>query len=308
MSDAARPAPDASRPLAAWQPNIAAAARVDPALAAALAAAAREDLYPDGRPGRFLDVPAVAALAGRFGLAPRLVEIAALDAGVCPLRYARNLHAFSLAEQARLLGAKAALIGLGGLGGGLVECLVRAGVGVIEAADGDVFEETNLNRQLLSRVDALGRPKAELAAERAAAVNASVEFRARAAYLDRAGMDALLAGARVAVDALGGLRDRPALMAAAAARGIPLVTGAVAGYTGLVATVLPGGPSPAVFFGGGSGTAAEDVLGCPSSAVMAVAALQAAEAVRLLAGRPPALAGKVLILDLETMGFDTVTL
>ncbi|HML55965.1 MAG TPA: ThiF family adenylyltransferase, partial [Solidesulfovibrio magneticus] len=191
----------------------------NPALAAALDAAARDGIYPDGRPGRFLDVPAVAGLAARFALAPRLVEIAALEAGLCPLRYARNLHAFSLAEQARLLASKAALVGLGGLGGGIVENLVRAGVGIIEAADGDVFEESNLNRQLLSRLDAVGRPKAMLAAERAAAVNASVEFRAQAAFLDRAGMDALLDGAAVAVDALGGLKDRPALTAAAAARG-----------------------------------------------------------------------------------------
>ena len=280
----------------------------DTALLAALRTASCERPYPDGRAGRFLDAAAVAGLARDFALAPRRVEIAALDSGICPLRYARNLTAFSLAEQARLLASKAALVGLGGLGGGLLENLVRAGVGVIHAADGDVFEESNLNRQLLSRLDALGRPKAALAAERAKAVNPSVEFAARAAFLDRAGMDALLDGAQVAVDALGGLADRPALVAAAAGLGIPLVTGAVAGYTAIVATVLPGGPSPADLFGGGGGTAAEDVLGCPSPAVMAVAALQASEAIRLLAGRQPALAGKALIIDLETMRFDTIVL
>lgn len=279
----------------------------DPALAAALAAASREMPYPDGRPGRFLDAAAVAELAGRFALAPRRVEMAALAAGICPLRYARNLTAFTMAEQARLLASKAGLVGLGGLGGGLLENLVRAGVGVIHAADGDVFEETNLNRQLLSSLSALGRPKAEVAAERAAAVNPSVEFAATNAFLDRAGMEELLDGAQVAVDALGGLKDRPALVAAAACLGLPLVTGAVAGYTAIVATVLPGGPSPADLFGSGAGCSAEDVLGCPSPAVMAVAALQAAEVVRLLAGRPPALAGKALIVDLETMHFDAVT-
>lgn len=284
----------------------AATAAPETELAAALAAASRDLPYPDGRPGRFLEAAAVTGLATRFALPPRRVELAALAAGICPLRYARNLTAFSLAEQARLLQSKAGLIGLGGLGGGLLECLVRSGVGVIHAADGDVFEESNLNRQLLSRLSALGRPKAAIAAERAAAVNPSVEFVARDVFLDRAGMEALLAGAQVAVDALGGLRDRPALAAAATGLGIPLVTGAVAGYTAIVATVLPGCPSPADLFGGGAGPSAEEVLGCPSSAVMAVAALQAAEVVRLLAGRPPALAGKALIIDLETMRFDTV--
>jgi len=278
----------------------------DDALARAIDEAARDLPYPDGRPGRFLDMAAVAALAGRFGLPPRHVEIAALGAGICPLRYARNLRAFTMAEQARLLASRAALVGLGGLGGGLVENLVRAGVGIVRAADGDVFEETNLNRQLLSCQATLGAPKAVAAAARAAAVNPSVAFTAHAGFLDEAGMAALLAGADVAVDALGGLADRPALVAAARSRNVPLVTGAVAGYTAIVATVRPGEPSPSEIFGG-SGPAAEDVLGCPSPAVMAVAALMAAEAIRLLAGRPPALAGKALIVDLETMHFDTVS-
>jgi molybdopterin-synthase adenylyltransferase len=274
----------------------------------ALTTAATDGVFPDGRPGRFLSGEAVTALADTLDLPPRQVEIEALLADICPLRYARNLHAFSMAEQARLLSATVGQVGLGGLGGGLLECLVRAGVGTIHAADGDVFEATNLNRQLLSDCNALGVPKAVIATARAKAVNPSVTCIAHAGFLDATGMDALLEGADVAVDALGGLKDRPALVTAARNRNIPLVTGAVAGYTGIVATVLPGNPSPMDLFGGsGGGTAAEDVLGCPAPAVMAVAALQAAEVVRLLAGRAPALAGKALIVDLETMRFDTVT-
>lgn len=266
-----------------------------------------EDAFPDGRPGRFLDTAAVTILARECGLSARQVELAALEDGVCPLRYARNLHAFSLAEQARLLGATVALVGLGGLGGGLLECLVRSGVGTVRGADGDVFEETNLNRQLLSDLSAVGVSKAATAAARAAAVNPSVDFVAHDGFLDKDGFSALLDGADLAVDALGGLTDRPALAAAARERRIPLVTGAVAGYTGIVATVLPGDPSPVeLLSGGGKGPAAEEVLGCPAAGVMAVAALQATEAVRVLAGRPPALAGKALIVDLETMRFDTV--
>ena len=269
--------------------------------------AATDGTYPDGGAGRFLSVAAVAALARELGCPAREVERAALAAGMCPLRYARNLRAFSLEEQARLLGATAALIGLGGLGGGLLENLVRAGVGTVRGADGDVFDETNLNRQLLSEIAAVGVPKAVQAAKRAAAVNPSVTFVAHDGFLDADGMLALLDGADVAVDALGGLKDRPALVAAARTRGIPLVTGAVAGYTVIVATVLPGACSPVeMLASGGAGPSAEEVLGCPSPAVMTAAALQACEVVRLLAGRPPALAGKALLLDLETMHADTV--
>lgn len=274
----------------------------------AIEAVARMDVYPDGRQGLFLTAEAVAGLAREWKLPLRQVEIAALGVDVCPLRYARNLHAFSLAEQARLLASTAAMVGLGGLGGGLLESLVRSGVGRVRAADGDAFEETNLNRQLLSSGNALGVAKATVAAARAAAVNPSVEFSARDDFLDAAGMAELLAGADVAVDALGGLADRPALAQAARERGIPLVTGAVAGYTVIVATVLPGAASPVELLAGGAGTAgAEDVLGCPSAGVMTAAALMSSEIVRLLAGREPALAGKALLADLETMRFDTVS-
>lgn len=279
----------------------------DTALAEAILAAATHGAFPDGEPGRFLDAAAEAVLAREQGLSLRQVQIAALGLGVCPLRYARNRKAMTLAEQVRLLSSTAALVGLGGLGGGLLENLVRAGVGTIVAADGDVFEETNLNRQLLSDCAAVGVAKAAMAATRAAMVNPAVDFTARAAFCDAAGMAELLAGADVAVDALGGLADRPALARAAGERGIPLVTAAVAGYTVIVATALPHGPSPLALFGAGSGTPAEDVLGCPSPAVMTAAGLQAAEVIRLLAGRPPALAGKALLLDLETMCCDTVT-
>jgi molybdopterin/thiamine biosynthesis adenylyltransferase len=277
------------------------------ALREAVLAAATDGTFPDGRAGRFLSAAAEAAVVRDCGVSPRRVQIAALENGVCPLRYARNLHALTLAEQARLLASRAALVGLGGLGGGLLETLVRSGVGSIAAADGDVFDETNLNRQLLSDCAAVGVSKAVVAAARARAVNPAVEFTARGAFLDQAGMAALLDGADVAVDALGGLADRPALAAAAADRGIPLVTAAVAGYTIVIATALPHGPSPLALFGGGAGTPAENALGCPGPAVMAAAALQAAETVRLLAGRAPALAGKALIMDLETMRCDTVT-
>ncbi|MEL7639594.1 MAG: ThiF family adenylyltransferase [Solidesulfovibrio sp.] len=273
----------------------------------AIEAAAHHAPYPDGRAGRFLTAAAVTALCRELGLAPRHVEIEALGLGVCPLRYARNLRAFTMAEQARLLSSTAAMVGCGGLGGGLLEILVRSGVGTMRAADGDVFEETNLNRQLLSDCSALGAPKAALAAARAAAVNPSVDFTAHAGFLDAAGMRSFLAGADVAVDALGGLADRPALAAAARERGIALVTGAVAGYTVIVATVPPGAASPVELLAGGGGTAAEEVLGCPAPAVTAAASLMAAEVVRLLAGRAPALAGKALVADLETMRFDTVT-
>jgi molybdopterin/thiamine biosynthesis adenylyltransferase len=279
-------------------------------LSRAIAARAAPGRLPDGAPIKTLSGRHALELARTFGLSAREVDAAALDAGVLPGRYLRNFMAYSPAEQARLLRSAAALAGLGGLGGTVLEILVRTGVGTIRAADGDRFEESNLNRQLLAEDARLDRPKAEAALARAADINPTVSVSARAAFLDQAGMEALAAGTQVVADALGGLADRPLLGRAAAACGVPLVTAAVAGDTGFVGTVMPGGPAVWEMFGsGGSGSApAENALGCQAAGVTTVAGIQAAEALRILAGRPPRLAGKMLIVDLSDMSFETVTL
>ena len=70
-------------------------------------------------------------------------------------RYERN-RIFSREQQEELSEKKAAVIGCGGLGGYAIEMLARAGVGHIKVCDGDVFDETNLNRQLLCTEAQLG--------------------------------------------------------------------------------------------------------------------------------------------------------
>ena len=90
------------------------------------------------------------------------------------MRYSRNIPALSKAECATLQTKTVAVIGCGGLGGYLIEFLARIGVGTIRCIDGDMFEESNLNRQLLSSVSLLGAGKASTAASRIRSV--SVHF------------------------------------------------------------------------------------------------------------------------------------
>ena len=80
-------------------------------------------------------------------------------------RYIRNLGALTEQECALLHTKTVFVAGCGGLGGYLIEMLLRLGVGTIRAADGDAFEASNLNRQLLSSPQTLGQSKAEAAAE-----------------------------------------------------------------------------------------------------------------------------------------------
>lgn len=265
---------------------------------------ARPATRPDG--GEYASLPEDAGLALglEFGLPLAEIQACSLDAGVVPERYARNLTSYSMKEQACILRSRVVLVGLGGLGGFVLETLARMGVGRIEAADGDVFEASNLNRQLLATGRTVGRPKAGAALARAAEINPAVELAAHEGFWKADDMARALAGADVCVDALGGLDDRPALARGAAEAKVPLVTAAIAGNSGYVATVMPGQPGPATLMG--AGTAAEDTLGSPAPAVAVAANLECGEVLGILAGREPALAGKMLLFDLNDMTFETM--
>jgi len=242
------------------------------------------------------------ALSRRFGLKRREVQAAALAAGLMPLRYVRNLGTLGLSGQLALLRSCVAVVGLGGLGGYNVEALARSGAGRIIAVDADRFEEHNLNRQMLSSEAALGRPKAELAAERVAAINGAVEVTAVIARLERSSAMSLLRGADVIVDALDNIPDRLLLQDAAAAMGKPLVHGAIAGFLGQCMTVLPGdrglywlypeGQAPEHGFEASAGT--------PAATPMLVAALQVQETVKLITGKGELLRHCLLLVDGES--------
>lgn len=262
---------------------------------------------PDGTAYRSLAIDDVETIAADFGVLFRDVEIAALGAGVIPERYVRNFNTIDIGGQARLLTSRAVLIGLGGLGGLLLESLIRMGVGIIEGADGDSFEASNLNRQLTSVPQFIGVPKVQAAIIRAMTVNPSVEVTVNELEADEEDMVEMCKDANIVIDALGGLDDRPALQRAAARAKLPLVTAGIAGFSGYVATVMPGQPGPADFLGvSGRGGAAEDSLGSPAPGVYTAASIQSAEVMQLLATGTSALVGKMLLFDLRDMSFETI--
>jgi molybdopterin/thiamine biosynthesis adenylyltransferase len=231
---------------------------------------AREGALPDGTPVRILRHGAVREAAQLLQLSLRQAEILALNLGLIPERYLRNFKTLDCAAQARLLGAKVALVGLGGLGGPILEGLARLGFGPITAAGPALFAPTNLHRPSLAIEETLGRSKAQTAQARVEQVNPAVEFSTQQVFLESEAFATFFAGADVAVDALGGMASRPAAERGAARAGVPLVTAAVAGWTVMAATVLPGAQGPATLFGatsGQAGPAAEDALGCLAPAI-----------------------------------------
>ncbi|WP_319585069.1 ThiF family adenylyltransferase [uncultured Pseudodesulfovibrio sp.] len=260
---------------------------------------------PWGDSGAVLDVHSVAELTRVHGVPGHEIEALALDLDITPVRYLRNRQSISREEQIRLLRANVAQVGLGGLGGSLLEQFLRLGIGRVRAADGDLFEASNLNRQALSSLDGLDREKTDAAHLRAQAINPSVSLETHAEYLTPETLPEFLDGCTVAVDALGGLTMRGHLQEAASRAGIPLVTGALAGWSGYVAVVMPGQLGPADLMGTNNG--GEERLGCPAPSVNVVASLMASEVVNVLTGAPT-LAGQMLVMDLRSHTFETISL
>ena len=227
----------------------------------------------------------------------------AVNQALMPLPLLKNLHALSMADQAKLLHASVLLVGAGGLGGYALELLSRFGVGRITVADGDVFEESNLNSQLLSSADNLGQNKARAGAKRASRTSPLVSVEALDFFLDESNLCAALGDVDIVVDALGGIRFRRALRVAASQAGVPVVGAAVAGWTALVGSELPGQTGISTMWTGSDARDAERVLGSLAPAACLAASLQAAEAVQYLITGDLRLAGRMLHADLSSFAF-----
>lgn len=261
--------------------------------------------------GRIIRLEQVQALAAECGCEVREVEIEALEAGVIPWRYVRNVGTIGLEGQARLLQSTVAVVGLGGLGGYVTEALARMGVGRLILIDGDVFEEHNLNRQILSAETRLGMGKAETARQRVDQINKAVAVDTHAVMLTRENLPQLLAGADVVVDALDRLPIRVVLQDGARALSIPMVHGSIAGFLGQVMTILPGDPGLRSLYGETDQLPEQGLeaqLGTPAATPMAVAAWEVQEVVKILVGRGELLRHRLLVMNMESGTVETLRL
>lgn len=240
--------------------------------------------------------------ASQFNVSIACIEELALKRGIMPARYQRNRTMLSCRDQLCLFSSHVAVIGSGGLGGHVVEGLARLGVGHITVIDPDIFEEHNLNRQLLSSPAALGRDKVAVAAERIAEINPAVTVTPVVKAFSAANGLGLLAGALVAVDALDSIEVRLELADVCRQLDIPLVHGAIAGWYGHVATQMPEDRSIETIYHKAAGQRGiEQKLGNPSFTPAVVAALEVAEVCKVLLDRGELLRRRMLIVDLLDM-------
>lgn len=217
-------------------------------------------------------------------------------------RYERNIPALTEAECELLRGKRVLVVGCGGLGGHLIDMLARIGVGAIRAVDGDVFEPSNLNRQLLSEVPLLGVSKARAAAARVSRVNPEVEIEAVEEYMSEANVRRLLLFCDVVLDALDNIQSRKILAAACAKVKIPYIYGAVNGWVAQAAISMPGDKLIETLY-------PEDIILKDKSVLSFTPALcasmQVSLCVKLLVGRPVE-TGAIYYFDLLNQEFETI--
>jgi molybdopterin/thiamine biosynthesis adenylyltransferase len=248
---------------------------------------------------------AIEILVTDHGIPKRIAESLACDIGILPRRYKLNAGTLGHEGQKRLLGSKVMVVGLGGLGGYVLEQLVRCGTGKVIGVDADRFEETNLNRQLYADRNSIGRRKTEAAERRVIAINDAVEFSSLACKVENL-EDKAYDGVDLIFDCLDSIPSRLYLQSMGERFAIPLIHGAIGGWFGQVAVVWPGSQLLSHIYGGRQ-QGIEKALGNPPFTPPLVATLMVAEGVKVLLGKRQQENG-FLFVDLLNNLWEYVTL
>ena len=217
-------------------------------------------------------------------------------------RYERNVPALSEEECNILLGKRVLVVGCGGLGGHLIDMLARIGVGMLRVVDGDVFEPSNLNRQLLSEVPLLGVSKAKAAAAKVSRVNPEISVEAVDSFLTEKNVRRLLLFCDVVLDGLDNIESRRILAKECERAGIPYIYGAVNGWVAQAAISMPGDHLVEKLYPEGSVLKNKSVL---SFTPALCASMQVSLCVKLLTGRQVE-TGKLYYFDLLNQEYETI--
>ena len=217
-------------------------------------------------------------------------------------RYERNIPALSEEECNTLLGKRVLVVGCGGLGGHLIDMLARIGVGMLRVVDGDVFEPSNLNRQLLSEVPLLGVSKAKAAAAKISRINPEISVEAVDSFLTEKNVRRLLLFCDVVLDGLDNIESRQILAKECERAGIPYIYGAVNGWVAQAAISMPGDHLVEKLYPEGSILKNKSVL---SFTPALCASMQVSLCVKLLTGRQVE-TGKLYYFDLLNQEYETI--
>ncbi len=228
------------------------------------------------------------------------------DAGL--LRYSRQIMVpgFDIAGQESLLNATVLIVGLGGLGSPAALYLAAAGVGHLVLADGDRVDASNLQRQIVHTEGSVGSAKVASAASSIKALNPACQLTLLEGHMEGRALTDAVAAADLVLDATDNFATRFALNESCQRLLRPMVFGAAIRMEGQLSVFDPRdaqSPCYRCLHPDGSGT--EDVS-CTDNGVMAplvgiIGAVQAMEAIKVLAICGEPLIGRLLALDAMTM-------
>ncbi|MDR3720395.1 MAG: ThiF family adenylyltransferase, partial [Candidatus Acidoferrales bacterium] len=236
-------------------------------------------------------------------------------------KYSRQILFAGIGEagQERLLQASAVLVGCGALGTVVANLLVRAGVGGLRIIDRDFVEPSNLQRQtLFDEADARDAlPKAIAAERRLRAINSGVEIEGMVADVTPKNVAELFSGCALILDGTDNFETRLLVNDAAISLGMPWIYAAAVGSYGVTMTIRPGqtaclaclveGGNDSAALGSAYGIEATcDTVGVLGGAAGAIASIEATEAIKLLAGKPEALHGRLVSCDVWTGKFQSI--
>src|SRR6202041_208409 len=232
-------------------------------------------------------------------------------------RYSRQILFSGIGEegQENLLASSAVLIGCGALGTVTANLLVRSGLGRLVIIDRDFVEASNLQRQtLFEEADARDAiPKAIAAERRLRSINSGVKVEGIVADLTPDNALDLLSGFPLILDGTDNFETRLLLNDAAISLGIPWIYAAAVGSYGVTMTIRPGETAClACLLEGDEKSAALgaeatcDTAGVLNAAVGVIASVEAAEATKILAGRPEALHGRLVSTDVWSGRFQSI--
>lgn len=238
-------------------------------------------------------------------------------------KYSRQILFAGIGEegQSAILASSAVVIGCGALGTVVANLLVRAGVGRLRVVDRDFVEMSNLQRQtLFEEADARDSlPKAVAAERRLRAINSDVQVEGIVADVTPQNAAELLSGFSVILDGTDNFETRLLINDAAVSLDSPWVYAAAVASYGVTMTIRPGASpclacllensvsdSNGTLPGASSADATCDTAGVLNAAVGVIASIEASEALKLLAGKPEALSGRLISSDVWTGRFQSV--
>lgn len=217
------------------------------------------------------------------------------------IRYDRQIliPEFGEKSQKKLKSSRVLIAGVGGLGSNSAMMLTAAGIGHLDIVDYDMVHLSNLNRQLLYCEDEIGEKKVFVAQKKLARLNSTITITPAFIKIDRENVLDLIKDAQVVIDGLDNSATRLIVNEACVKKKIPFIYGGVSRFRGMITTIIPG-VTPCLACLNPEGMSGLGVLGGTPAII---ANFQVFEAIKLIIGHKPSLAGRLLLFNGNEMRF-----